>query len=200
MWRYAIPSDSRDQHVLQNSVGTNVSSGYVAYLDAREHLDPEHVLATLEQLRGVRHGLLLGILATPATLLAGRYNKLLARCHTRDFEMLVELRGAWAQPTLELLVAARPTYLRIGPDLHSAVANSSDQFRAVVKLAECARRAAIPLVARGDVQPADLRALRIAGIEYVQLSESALDLDEMLFATPGMPSLRVENANDHPIT
>lgn len=196
MWRHVMPHAPNDQASLANREGALVQAGYVMYSDARDLVEFDAaVIPLLTKLREAHPGLMLGIVAEPDTLLGSRFLRLMERCHELNVRTVVEIRGHWTLPMLELFVAGRPTFLRVGPDLTSGISMVPEQFRAVVALADYLRNTGVPLVARGVTAPGDLDALRVAGVELVHRGESMLELDDALFgdAMNPLPSLRMRD-------
>ncbi len=196
LWRYAMPHAPNDQPSLANRDGSLVSAGYVMYSDARDLVEFDAaVIPMFTSLRSAHPGLMLGIVAAPDTLLGSRFLRLMERCHELGVGTVVEIRGHWTLPMIELFVAGRPTYLRVGPDLTSGISIVPEQFRAVAALADYLRNTGVPLVARGLSSLGDLDALRVAGVELVHRSESMLELDDALFGDESnqLPSLRMRD-------
>ncbi|MFN8580238.1 MAG: hypothetical protein U0163_04575 [Gemmatimonadaceae bacterium] len=189
--RCPAPQRPDEAHLLSDRSGTIVHDGTIAYPDPHDlSIVEEDLMDVLTAMQARREHLLLGIVVSAATFRVRPFARTVERARSAGIGTVVELRGNWLRPALEMIVQSQPGYLRIGPDVTRGVSHVPDQFRFVVSLAEFAREAGVPLIARGHDTDEDLDALRLAGVELFHAGATAGDLDAMLFAPASTSALR----------
>lgn len=181
LWSYVVPATAAEIGVLSTQRASLVRALSVVY-SARDTLASfeDGVQPVIQALSSMRTHVAAGFLVRASRFEAAALRAILDRCAGRSVPTIVELSGDWTEPALEFLVAARPSYVRVGPEYVRGVSALPEGFRRLVRLAEFARAHQVPLVARGATSLDDVTTLRLCGISLLHQPESGAPDDDAL--------------------
>ncbi|MCC6928958.1 MAG: hypothetical protein IT359_08230 [Gemmatimonadaceae bacterium] len=179
LWKLTVPNNCAERALLHERRKELVLSAYAIYSDVDGLRDFDvYVQPVLRTIASSRSRSMLTLALTPATFDAGLLRHALASANELGIPSMVEVRDLWGRTMLELLAAARPTYVRLSPEFVHGAGAVPDVFRAMVTFGEFARARGLQLVARNPRDDHEVDAARVAGIALVQWGSLPFFRDE----------------------